>query len=211
LTGEDREKAGAFIVGRFEDGTPITMSADAKSLKEPQNDFDYKADASGSRCPFHSHIRKTNPRGAGGFESEQNERLHIMARRGIPYEDTPRTLHPDGLPEVSTHDEFNEQVLPHLPTGGVGLLFMAYNATLDKQFVFTQRSWANDLTFPKAASRSGLDGVIGQGPNIAGGQAYPLEWDNQAAGTKQVDFSGFVKMKGGEYFFAPSIMFLRNL
>lgn len=211
LIGEDRERAGAFIVGRFEDGTPITMSSDAKNLKEPHNDFDYKADAAASRCPFHAHIRKTNPRGAGGFELEANERLHLMARRGIPYEDTPRTLHPDGLPEALTHDEFNEKVLPHLPTGDIGLLFMAYNAKLDNQFVFTQQTWANNLNFPNAAAPSGLDGVIGQGPNITGGQAYPKEWDNKPMGTKPFDFSGFVTMKGGEYFFAPSIMFLRNL
>ena len=64
---DDRELAGALVVGRFEDGTPVTMSDKAKALKAPPNDFNYDADAAGSRCPFHAHIRKTNPRGSGGF------------------------------------------------------------------------------------------------------------------------------------------------
>lgn len=210
LTGEDRERAGALVVGRFEDGTPVTTSESARGAK-PVNDFDYTADAAASRCPFHAHIRKTNPRGSGGFEPEPAERLHIMARRGITYEDTGRAIHPDGLPEVETEAEFTAKVLPLLPPDGVGLLFMAYNAKLDNQFVFTQQTWANNQGFPNAPAAPGIDGVIGQGPNLPAGQVYPKLWDDAIGGTAARDFSGFVHMKGGEYFFAPSLMFLRNL
>ena len=217
LTGGDRERAGAFVVGRFEDGTPITMSAGAEGLRTPRNDFDYTGDAAAARCPFHAHIRKTNPRGSGGFEPENpaspgggGERGHIMARRGITYEDVPRTLHPDGLPKAGSLAEFEATVAPDLPTGGVGLLFMAYNARLDDQFVFTQQTWANNPPFPKAPAAPGLDPVIGQGAS-PGGQVYPNAWDDDAAGGTPFDFKGFVTMKGGEYFFAPSLHFLRNL
>ena len=78
LKGEARELAGAMVVGRFADGTPVTMSNEAKK-KNPPNDFNYNADA-GARCPFHAHIRKVNPRGTGGFESPVNERKHLMVR-----------------------------------------------------------------------------------------------------------------------------------
>ncbi|MEA2871464.1 MAG: hypothetical protein QOH67_1440, partial [Hyphomicrobiales bacterium] len=105
LTGEDRELAGAMIVGRFEDGTPVTLSKDARGGK-PANNFNYSVDA-GVRCPFHGHIRKTNPRGSGGAEAEPLERKHIMARRGIPFEDVKRMTHPAELPESGSLVEFN--------------------------------------------------------------------------------------------------------
>ena len=206
LTDDDRELAGALVVGRFEDGTPVTTSDEAKSLAPP-NDFNYAADDAGSRCPFHAHIRKANPRTSSS--TSLGERAHIMPRRGITYEDVPRLVHPDGLPESSSLAEFTAKVLPLLPTGGLGLLFMAYNSRLDEQFVFTQKQWVNNLDFPK--TKTGIDGVLGQGPNIPGGQLYSKEWDNPGAGTKPFDFKGFVLMQGGEYFFAPSVLFLRSL
>ncbi len=212
LTGRNRARAGAFVVGRFEDGTPITMADRPAGLESPRNDFDYTGDAAASRCPFHAHIRKTNPRGSGGFEAEPEERLHIMARRGIPYEDVPRPLHPDGLLKAESLAEFLAKVAPDLPAGGVGLLFMAYNAKIDDQFEFTQQTWANNPGFPNVPPPPpGLDGVIGQDAGNPGGQAYPNAWDDASANTKPFDFKGFVTMKGGEYFFAPSLHFLRNL
>ena len=211
LTGEDRERAGAFMVGRFEDGTPITMAGEPAALKTPHNDFDYTGDGAASRCPFHAHIRKTNPRGSGGLEAEPDERLHIMARRGIPYADVPRTIHPDGLPEGDSLADFLANVAPHLPTGDVGLLFMAYNARIDEQFAFTQQNWANNAGFPSAPAAPGLDPIIGQDAGNPGGQANPNTWDDGPAGTTPFDFKGFVTMKGGEYFFAPSLHFLRNI
>lgn len=214
---EKRELAGAMVVGRFEDGTPVTMSDEARGIKAPRNDFNYSGDELGARCPFHAHIRKTNPRGSGGFnQTLKAEQLHIMARRGITYEDTPRGVHPEALPGAETKEDFLLRIEPNLPEGGLGLLFMAYNSKLDDQFVFTQQSWANELRFPEAKPLReppivpGLDGVIGQG-TLAGGQSYPKIWDDPASDTKTFDFAGFVRMKGGEYFFAPSLTYLRNL
>ncbi len=209
LTGEDRELAGAMIVGRFEDGTPVTLSRQARG-EAPPNDFDYTGDA-GTRCPFHAHIRKSNPRGSGGAEPEPAERGHLMPRRGIPYEDAKRAFHPDEVPEAETLAEFTAKVAPLLPTGGVGLLFMAYNSLIAKQFKFTQQTWVNNSGFPLPGTH-GIDPVIGQGPATPSHQKLPKEWDNPAAGNaNNVSFSGFVKMKGGEYFFSPSLTFLKDL
>ena len=211
LTGEDRELAGALIVGRFEDGTPVTSSKDARALPPP-NDFDYTGDA-GSRCPLHAHIRKSNPRGSGGAEAEPVERGHLMARRGIPYEDTRRAVHPEELPEAESLAEFTTKVAPLLPTGGVGLLFMAYNSRIGQQFKFTQQTWVNASNFPlQPPGAHGIDPVIGQGTNTPGDQKLPKKWDTPAAGTaNNAGFAGFVKMRGGEYFFSPSLTFLKNL
>ena len=212
LTGEDRELAGALVVGRFEDGTPVTMSSEAKGIKDPRNDFNYNGDKLGARCPFHAHIRKTNPRGSRAPKVPSvEEQLHIMVRRGITYEDTPRQVHPDSLPGADTKEKFMEKVRPNLPAGGLGLLFMAYNAKLDDQFVVTQQSWANSKDFPEG-SAAGVDPVIGQkksGP--PGDLSYLKVWDDSTSVKKPFGFNGFVTMKGGEYFFAPSMLFLRNL
>ena len=207
FTGEARELAGAMVVGRFEDGTPVTMSEEPKN-KNPPNDFNFNADP-GARCPFHAHIRKVNPRGTGGFEPPDVERKHLMARRGIPYEDVPRLVHPSDLPGSATLAEFDAKVGPLMPTGDVGLLFMAYNHDLALQFEFTQKSWANNANFPSSGPPPKLDPIIGQGP--VGAQHWPKEWDNAAAGTAALSFQGFVKMRGGEYFFSPSLNFLKSL
>jgi deferrochelatase/peroxidase EfeB len=142
-----------------------------------------------------------------GMKHEESRK----ALGGITYEDTARMIHPDGLPAVDSKQEFIDQVQGHLPESSVGLLFMAYNAKLDNQFVFTQRQWANFAAFPKAPAPPGLDAVIGQNANEPGGQIHAKEWDNPAAGSEPFDFKGFVTMKGGEYFFAPSLTFLRDL
>lgn len=209
LTGDARELAGAMIVGRFEDGTPVTLSDTAEGLAPPNN-FSYTGDA-GTRCPFHAHIRKVNPRGTGGAETEPLERKHIMPRRGIPFEDVKRSTHPAELPETGTLAEFNAKVSSLLPTGGVGLLFMAYNETIARQFKFTQQTWADNPAFPVPGTH-GIDPVIGQGPSNPTDQKLPKQWDDSAAGfNNNVGFNGFAKMKGGEYMFAPSLTFLMNL
>ncbi|MGK7926684.1 MAG: Dyp-type peroxidase, partial [Spirulina sp.] len=58
--------AGAFVVGRFEDGTPVTKSEIPTYAVTPTNNFNYDADVNATKCPFHAHIRKTNPRGDTG-------------------------------------------------------------------------------------------------------------------------------------------------
>ena len=205
LTGEDAERAGAMVVGRFEDGTPLVLAASAKD-EAPMNDFDFAADPRGERCPFRAHIRKVNPRGESPAFLKKNlgidttvaeERAHIMARRGISYGS--RMVDADGVPADR-------------PVGGVGLLFMAYMHDVAAQFEFTQGSWANNKDF--VDNWTGIDPIIGQTT-----QVRPLAWqdgrpgDDGRTGHKaaEVDFAHFVTLKGGEYFFAPSLSFLRGL
>lgn len=184
-----RELAGALVVGRFENGAPVTLharDADANGVDfAPDNRFDYSSDGGGNRCPFHAHIRKTNPRDG------QKDRL--MPRRAIPFgERTPESI----------------EDLDQMPTGGVGLLFMAYNAEIERQFEFVQRSWANNPGFPfQAPGGAGLDPVIGQGALTD--QHWPTAYGQP--GRTDFAFGGFVTMTGGAYFFAPSIEFLKSV
>jgi Dyp-type peroxidase family len=192
LSGADRQRAGAMIVGRFRDGTALTAHSKALGETPIPNDFDYGKDGAGARCPFHGHIRKTNPRnsanGPGG------DRPPIMARRGQTFGKRTDDPNATNLP------------LSARPTGGVGLLFMAFNAEPRNQFEFTQQSWVDNAGFPSAGA--GLDQVIGQGTRPK--PAWPLKWDKPQTKVASAAVQA-VTMKGGEYFFMPSIAFLKAL
>lgn len=177
------DDAGAQIMGRFRSGNTLIPVTPPQANPMKMNDFNYTSDtAIGSKCPFHSHVRKTNPR-------ENGFRNNLFVRRGITYGDADT---PNGAE----------------PTGGVGLLFMAYNSNLQNQFELMQRMWANNPGFP--ASGSGLDPVVGQG-KIAGFLNFFKKWGDDSSATKVKAMGNFVTMKGGEYFFTPSISFLKNL
>ena len=186
---EAAELAGALAVGRFEDGTPVALSHLSTSNGGVPNDFDYEHDAGGVLCPFQAHIRKVNPR---SDLSPNDARIRIMARRGIPY-------------GVRQDDGEDRAVMP---SGGVGLLFMAYQTSIERQFEFTQASWANNENFRRPGT--GIDPVIGQQPSTT--TPANQTWQVDRCSSKlQFGFSGFVHLKGGEYFFAPSIAFLKSL
>ncbi|MEL6580377.1 MAG: peroxidase, partial [Cyanobacteria bacterium J06621_12] len=59
----DEELAGALVMGRFADGTPVSESDQPTRPITPPLNFNFDEDVAGSKCPFHAHIRKTNPRG----------------------------------------------------------------------------------------------------------------------------------------------------
>lgn len=187
LQGEDEERAGALMVGRFEDGTPVVRSPEAQGEK-PGNNFNYDDDPAGLRCPMAAHVRKVNTR-------TPETRPATMARRGITYGE--REKEPN---DTQTPDE--------MPDKDVGLLFMAYMADIEGQFEKNQIGFANDPDFPAPAT--GLDPVIGQPkspvPNLI---SCPVAWG--LPGTKAVDFRSFVRLRGGEYFFAPCLGFFKTL
>lgn len=196
LTGEDRERAGAMIIGRFEDGTPLTTQREDGAESPVSNNFTYDSDRAALKCPFQAHIRKTNPRGSGGAEDPAGERKHLMARRGVTYGERP--------------DDPNADVPPAArPSGGVGLLFMAFNSRLGNQFEFTQSLWADNPGFPIVDGVTpGLDPVIGQG--VRGASDYTVDWGGSARRTAD-PVPQAVTLRGGEYFFMPSLAFLRSL
>lgn len=212
---------GAMAVGRFEDGTPVVLQPGEGGEPPAANDFNYSSDAAGVRCPLQAHIRKTNPRlesvdPEGNFAKDRDEELgHRIARRGIPYG--------GGL------SDFTE--LNSLPERGVGLLFMCYQSDIWEQFEFMQRFWCDNDKFlqpglkgnaegcPDYVLNTGMDAIIGQQeaqiPDPITGFAapptkWPCEWGQRTASTSH-SIARFVTMRGGEYFFSPSLTFLRSL
>jgi Dyp-type peroxidase family len=201
LSKEDEERAGATIVGRFEDGTPVELQGVDKIPNSAViNNFDYDKNDN-SKCPFQGHIRKANPRSGNPQEHLAGTQSHVMARRGIPF-----GVRTDGP---------NDGMIDNKPEGGLGLLFMSYQASLSHQFEFIQKNWVNRRRFPFDNNgihpKSGIDPIIGQdgGSNISTGE-FAVEYGN--IGTLQTEsFEPFVTLKGGGYFFAPSIPFLEGL
>ncbi|OLT12826.1 hypothetical protein BJF78_23480 [Pseudonocardia sp. CNS-139] len=181
-------EVGAMAVGRFEDGTPAVPTVTVDPDADP-NDFHYDQDPAGSRCPFHAHIRKTNPRGdvprvigaPAAFE-----RARRVVRRGITYGERPDLV---------------EGGVADAPATGVGLLFMCFQGNLDQFAIQQEGADSNAFVRPGV----GVDAVIGQNTAPAA-QTWPA-----STGTVAFAMANFVRMRGGEYFFAPSMAFLRGL
>ena len=201
--GVDNNLAGALIVGRFSDGTPVVNSKTALGPTQTIN-FNYQEDPQEfgltpkpTKCPFHTHIRKTNPRGdTGRVESSPDfkqsldiEKKHRIARRAISY---------------------GENDITKEPQVGSGLLFLCFQADIENQFNFMQASWANQNNF--VAVDVGFDPVIGQlTPKEKGNQKLPQTWGDPNTKEVPYDFTQWVFMKGGEYFFTPSLSYLRTI
>lgn len=171
----------AKVVGRWPNGAPLRPG----ELDEPplhgrsvDNDFLYaRGDPRGFGCPVTSHVRRANPRDSLPPDTEHsltiNRRTRIL-RRGIPYSDA----------------------------GGQGILFIAINANIGRQFEFIHRNWM------MSAKHQGLDDrdfVAQEGPGqvtLAG------------PGLRQRVHGGlarFVTTRGGGYFFVPSLRALEFL
>lgn len=200
-TGRSAELAGAMAVGRFRDGTPV-VDFDAPTA-DYKNDFVFKTlDPDGFKCPAHSHARKVNPRGTTPSTSDASERRRRIARRGIPY----------GKPMPEICDAV--QTDPN-PAAERGLLFMCFQANIEKQFEFIQRTWVDNPNFPDNVFNlpfrddTGDDPLIGQDQNEK--QRWPRQWGDSGSGRKKFNFEAAVALKGGEYFFAPSKPFLERL
>lgn len=227
------EWAQALVLGRFRDGSPLGSSGQARVYPSviEANRFDYAEDRLGARCPFQAHIRRLNPRHESaahrkGVERKREiveaERGHRIARRGIPY----GTLPEDYLSSVSL-DEYPIDQVDELPEHGVGILFMCFQRSLSNQFGYLQMVWANSES--RSAGTQvfvGLDPIAGQStgsqsatPNancpitMGGGKLsveplWPKKWDEQPS--TPLTFQGSVRLKGGEFLFAPSLHFLEN-
>jgi Dyp-type peroxidase family len=196
ITDPDNDDlAGAMIVGRFENGVPTTLWTNPPTVKPVTNNFNYKADP-GERCPFQGHIRKTHPRGSspGGLDFDKKVQ---MARRGITY-------------GARLQDPTTKELLDQ-PNDGVGLLFMSYQTSIKDQFHFMQNNWANNRNFPHVepgAAADGRDPIIGQLPAGDNGSTQDHQWPGHA---KPQQVQGFVHLKGGEYFYAPSPLGVKRL
>jgi Dyp-type peroxidase family len=100
-----RSELLAKMMGRSQGGVPLVPPNDGPT----GNDFDFTSDTDGSKCPFHAHIRRSNPR-------DGRPHMPRLLRRGMSYG-------PRGS------DAATER----------GIVFMAYCASIAEQFEIIQR------------------------------------------------------------------------
>jgi deferrochelatase/peroxidase EfeB len=108
----------------------------------------------------------------------------LMLRRGMPYGSPVRD--PLRAP-VAIDDEDR------------GLMFVAYQTSIERQFEFVQRTWANQKAKPR---EGGQDPLIGQ--TVRPPRRFDLRGTSGPPATLTLPES-FVLPAGGGYFFAPSV------
>jgi len=198
INEEESLKLGAKFMGRWQNGAPITLFPD----KDPGphsdiNDFGYsKFDKDGLKCPFGSHLRRANPRDNvddhGRKISLKLSKQHRIIRRarlfGEIYEGSPTKI---------------------TPKGKVGLLFICFNADISRQFEFLQYTWSN---LPKNKELyNDPDPIIGVKEKPSLGEEQNFTMQDSPVNKTFKNLPRVVTVKGGGYFFFPSIIVLRYL
>lgn len=188
-------KLASKMVGRWPSGAPLAAypESDPGKLSDMDN-FGFRNDKEGRHCPFGSHIRRTNPRDTfeenGAKLSSKLTNKHRILRRGRSY-----------------GEEVNAGPSIKKPEGEVGLHFICLNANIENQFEFIQRTWSNNPKFqnlhddpdPLTGTLENVDGKKTQNFTV---QAYPT---NRCI----KNIPQFVTIRGGAYFFLPSISAIR--
>ena len=174
------------LVGRRRDGhgTPMAWTGAGCPLSDAQADaFRYRvADSEGFACPRGAHVRRANPRDSLGHDvdsSIRSSKLHRLLRRGRPYRETI-----DG-------------------TERQGIMFIACNADLERQFEFVHQRWLQNLRFAKLEAEN--DPLVGAG-------CAPLTYSMPGlpAG-ESISLSSFTTSLGGGYFFLPGLNALQYI
>jgi deferrochelatase/peroxidase EfeB len=230
----EAEKFAAEIVGRTRTGDPLVpiqqkpipgIGPDPNEIR--QNQFTYDGDATGIQCPFGAHIRRANPRnpkqptglselltalgfgellarlitvlgfGPKGFRDDlmSSVRYHRILRRGREY--GPPLSPADALAPTPTDDPER------------GLHFICLNASILRQFEFLQNAWIASTKFSGLTGES--DPLLGNREPIPG-CPVTSDFNIPKDGGLRHRVSGlpqFVTVRGGAYFFLPSLRALR--
>lgn len=195
IINEEATKLAAKMIGRWPGGAPLVKHDADPGIDSDDNEFNYlKEDKDGEKCPFGAHIRRTNPRDQFE-ESTQGMSLKLTRRHRI-------------MRRVRSYGEdFIGSAENHKPNGEVGLLFGCFNANISKQFEFIQYTWANSPKFKRLYADP--DPIIGVRENPAEGMEQNFTIPQETVNRVITDLQSFVTVKGGAYFFFPSIATLK--
>lgn len=180
------------VIGRSLDGHLLCPGSYLKPDRYNQPDNDYlfsERDPHGAGCPPGSHVRRAFPRDALAPKPTDQSRQellqaannHRILRRGRKYGSaSPNNRIDDGQER--------------------GLLFMALNTDIERQFEFVQQTWLLNSTFNTLYEET--DPLLGPpGPQTLRGDCL----------RRTVHVESYVKMAGGDYFFLPGIAALDYL
>lgn len=219
-----RQDLAEHMVGRKMSGEPmLPLSAQLIAGIDPkaaaQNQFTYDGDSTGTRCPFGAHIRRANPRNADlppgsngliakllhtlGFGSKKfrddimaSTRFHRLLRRGREYG-------PGLSPQQAVADGPD--------TGEHGIYFICLAANISRQFEFVQNAWVMSTKFNAMTEES--DPLLGNRQPVPGCPFTDTFSIPQETGvrTRITTMPQFITVRGGAYFFLPSLSALRYL
>jgi deferrochelatase/peroxidase EfeB len=219
----DANQLGAKMVGRSRAGDPLVpVQAEPIPGTDPrtvtQNQFTYESDPVGARCPFGAHVRRTNPRNSDFPE----RRLSALRKLMIMFGFGPKGFYHDLTSSVRFHRilrrgrEYGSELLPEEALQAAppnepprGLHFICLTANISRQFEFLQNAWIANTKFSGTTGES--DPLLGTrepipGCPVTGNFTIPRD------GTVRRRVSGlpqFVTVRGGAYFFLPSLRALR--
>jgi deferrochelatase/peroxidase EfeB len=219
-----RKHLAEAAVGRKMNGDPL-LPLSSKPIEglDPktaaQNQFTFETDSDGSRCPLGAHIRRANPRNADlppgseglvgrllhtlgfankGFRDDviASTRFHRILRRGREYG-----------PGLSP-----QQAVKDIPdTAEHGIHFICLCANILRQFEFVQNAWLSSTKFDALTEES--DPLVGNREAVEGcpfTNAFSVQQE-KGASKSVMDLPQFVTVRGGAYFFLPSLSALRYL
>jgi Dyp-type peroxidase family len=192
--GISPERAAARYMGRWQSGAPLDLAWEVDDPvlakdRERNNDFRYDDDPQGFKCPHGSHARRNNPRADPTGPTLPQVDQHRLIRRSLPYG--------PWLPDGATSDD------------GVprGIHFAVINADIANQFEYVQLNWINGTLSSTALSTEiDKDPIVGandgKGKLVSPAIPQPsIAWD----------LPRFVEVRGGGYFFLPSLDVLSKL
>jgi Dyp-type peroxidase family len=191
-TEDERELLAAKLVGRWRSGAPLTLAPDhddpalgADPLRN--NDFTYAADPDGRQVPLGSHMRRLNPRDSE-MELLVDVNLHRIIRRsttfGAPYDPNALSQQDDETPR------------------GLHFIFICAKAMATMEFL--QQEWINDGNFMSLGDE--------RDPNVGlqeEGATFTIP--RHPVRRRIHGIETFNVLRGGEYFFMPSLSALRWL
>jgi len=221
---EARQNLAERMVGRRINGDPLLPLnpqpiAGIDPSDAPQNQFTYDSDAAATRCAFGAHIRRANPRNADlpsgssdliakllhtlGFGSKKfrddiiaSTRFHRLLRRGREYG-------PGLSPQQAVADGSD--------TGEHGIYFICLAANISRQFEFVQNAWVMSTKFNAMTDES--DPLLGNRQPVLGCPIVDTFSMPQEMGVcrRIPEMPQFITVRGGAYFFLPSLRALRYL
>ena len=189
-TERERELLAAKLVGRWRSGAPLTLAPtldDPALGADPQrnNDFNYVDDPHGRQVPLGSHIRRMNPRDTN-FTRLTDVNVHRIIRRGTTY----------GAPYDPNATSEQDDEVPR----GVYFLFISAKAMATIEFL--QQEWINDGNFMDLGDER--DPIVGLQED---GATFTIP--KQPVRRRIHGIQTFNVLRGGEYFFMPSLSALR--
>jgi Dyp-type peroxidase family len=193
------------MVGRWPSGAPLAKypDHDVPDLpREEMNDFLYwERDYEGYYCPRSAHIRRSNPRDTNGESADSSLKTsnsHLLIRRGMTY--GPPLISADNIPPQNLVEDHQDR----------GIAFLAINASISRQFEFAQQTWSNNTKFDRLYNDK--DPIIGDhtdADQIGNESCYDFTIQQLPLRHRLTNMPRFVTVKGGGYFFLPSITALK--